>query len=297
MKQTRLLITGANGFIGRAMIDHFSGHKRQDRFHVTACVRSSDSKVTDSIENHTCDLTDHAAVQKMIAVVQPDVIIDCAGVTPHRSRHDADYMVNPTMVQNLVQAIGDSGRTIGLIHLSSVSVYGPPVRSNGVVHEDDPLNPHHAYAQSKTVCERIIRNQKNLNYAILRVANVAGKDAFINHVLDNQNATLRGDTPFKRDIIMPADIASMVEALLPPMAGGMQAIYNCGSGVGYSFADIILEIESQTGSKVTITHSPLSENDIPRLICDRQKAKDDLGWDPISINLPDLIRYAIQNRE
>jgi nucleoside-diphosphate-sugar epimerase len=285
MQHTHILVTGANGFIGRALMSHFKQLKQGD-YTVTACARNALNS-----NSYACDLTDSDAVITMINDIKPDVIVDCSGVTPHQGAND--FSANPVMINNLLHATQQSNQSISLIYMSSVSVYGRPLCSDGFVYEDDILDPQNSYAQSKTVCERIVQNQNDLSYIIMRVANIVGKDAFINHVLNSKTATLRGEKTFQRDIIGVHDICRMVEMAIVPVQKNMQDTINCGVGIGYKFTDIINEIEAQMSNKISITTQPSLNSDIPVLICNRQKAHDVLGWAPTQTDLSKLIHEAI----
>lgn len=278
-----ILITGANGFIGS---------------HLLAYLKLKGFRNVVGYDRDDLDLSDMGAVVTAIRDVKPDVIIDCAGITPHQNALPEDYNLNIQFMNNMVHAIRESNRDIALIYMSSVSVYGVPQSISGVVHEDDTLNPQSPYAQSKSVCERLVQNQDDMQSVIMRVANIVGKDAFINHVLHHNTAMLRGDVPFERDIVHVSDICTMVEKIMAMIGrDNTSEIFNCGVGHGYAFTDIINEIQEQTGQSINVTHAPLGHNDVVRLICDRQRATDILDWSPQYTKLDEIITAAIQYYE
>ena len=278
-----ILITGADGFVGQ---------------HVAACLLAQGFANVTALARDDLNLADMDGVAARVLVTQPDIIIDCAGITPHQNAQPDDYNLNIQFTNNIINAIHESGRDIGLIYMSSVSVYGAPTRASGVVFEDDELNPQNPYAQSKVVCERLIQNQGAIQSIIMRIANIAGKDAFINHVLRNGTANLRGDIPFERDIVHMDDICTMVEQSVRFMIDTQSShIINCGTGHGFGFDAIIAEIERQTGMSIAVTNEPLMPNDIIRLICDRQRAADILNWHPTHTKLDEIIATAIKHHE
>jgi nucleoside-diphosphate-sugar epimerase len=278
-----ILITGGDGFVGAQVVQYL---RDVGYVNITAFMRDD------------LDLADMDAVAAKVLAVRPDIIIDCAGITPHQDVRADAYNQNIQFTNNIINAIHESGRDIGLIYMSSVSVYGPPVRDSGVVFEDDELNPQNPYAQSKAVCERLIQKQVNIASVILRIANIVGKDAFINHVLNKGAASLRGDVPFERDIVHARNIAKMVEKSIGHIQDNKPStVVNCGSGNGYAFTAIIAEIEKQTGKNIVVSRTPSLDNDIIRLICDRQRAMDILDWRPTVTTLDEIIKGAVEYHE
>ena len=278
-----ILITGADGFVGR---------------HVAAYLMAQGHNNVTALHRDDLDLSDMDAVVAKVGDVQPDIIIDCAGITPHQNAHADEHNLNIQFTNNIINAIHESAHDIGLIYMSSVSIYGAPSAANGIVSEDDLPNPQSPYAQSKSVCERLIQNQGAIQSIIMRIANIAGKDAFINHVLRNETANLRGDTPFERDIVHMDDICTMVEQSVRFMIDEQSShIINCGTGQGFGFDAIIAEIERQTGMSIAVINEPLMPHDIIRLICDRQRAADILNWHPTHTKLDEIIATAIQYHE
>lgn len=131
----RILLTGANGQVGRCL----RAQKPEDWEMIAA-------------DSATLDITDSAAITGMVQNFEPDVIINAAGYTNLEAAEchpDEVFAVNATGVRNLARAAANAG--IRLIHISSDYVF------DGAKHEpyteSDYPNPLSIYAKSKLAGE------------------------------------------------------------------------------------------------------------------------------------------------
>ena len=170
----RVLVTGANGFIGKVLIK-----KLLDR-HFEVCVLSRSKDCCQEGVTAICGdlLIDDDRLLK--AVTNCDVIFHCAG-----ELFDEQVMfdLHVTGTKNLLNAVSRSMRedrkAKHWIQLSSVGVYGPPVNPNAsrIVSEDTCLNPLGSYEVSKKLSDDLIINLANdlgITFSILRPSNVVG---------------------------------------------------------------------------------------------------------------------------
>ena len=108
----RILLTGANGQVGRCL----RAQKPEDWEMIAA-------------DSATLDITDSAAITGMVQNFEPDVIINAAGYTNLEAAEchpDEVFAVNATGVRNLARAAANAG--IRLIHISSDSYSTAPNR-------------------------------------------------------------------------------------------------------------------------------------------------------------------------
>lgn len=135
-----ILVTGANGQLGNEMRLVSRGSKDQYIF-------------TDVAE---LDITDAAAVEKMVIDNKVEVIINCAAYTNVDKAED-DYdlaeLLNATAVKNLATAIKQNDGT--LIHISTDYVFGG-TKNNTPCGEDEPANPTGVYGVTKLHGEQAI---------------------------------------------------------------------------------------------------------------------------------------------
>ena len=82
-----------------------------------------------------------------------------------------------------------------------------------------------------------------------------------------------------RDYIHVVDLAKgHVKALKKIEENPGLAIYNLGTGKGYSVLDILKNFEAATGVKIPYVIKPRRAGDIATCYCDASKAEKELGW-------------------
>ena len=82
-----------------------------------------------------------------------------------------------------------------------------------------------------------------------------------------------------RDYIHVVDLAKgHVKALKKIEENPGLAIYNLGTGKGYSVLDIVKNFEAATGVKIPYGIKPRRDGDIATCYCDASKAEKELGW-------------------
>ncbi len=139
----KVIITGANGFIGRALTEYMisQGHE------VTGW------------DVHNVDMTRLADIESALDGCTPDIIIHCAGsanVSDSVANPDRDFALNVGITHNLLNAMQrkDLNHT-RLVYLSSAAVYGNP--KHLPISETDEIHPISPYALHKTMCEDMCR--------------------------------------------------------------------------------------------------------------------------------------------
>jgi dTDP-4-dehydrorhamnose reductase len=127
----RVLVTGARGLLGAAIVREFRGH---------ADVIARD--------HQQLDVADDRAVAETFAQARPDAVVNCAAYNDvdGAEDHPADALeVNAFGVLALARAARRAGAS--LVHYSSDFVFDGEARQPYT--EEDPPNPRGAYAASK----------------------------------------------------------------------------------------------------------------------------------------------------
>ncbi|EFZ37952.1 NAD dependent epimerase/dehydratase family protein [Hoylesella oralis ATCC 33269] len=174
--KTKILVTGATGFIGSFIVEE--ALKRD--MEVWAAVRPSSSKIylQDSrIRFIELDLSSRDRLIEQLAHEQFDYVVHAAGVT--KCLHKEDFFdVNTKGTENLVEALLYLEMPIRrFIYISSLSVYGAicenkPYRE---IREDDTPKPNTAYGKSKLEAEKYLDSIGNdFPYIVLRPTGVYG---------------------------------------------------------------------------------------------------------------------------
>jgi UDP-glucose 4-epimerase len=95
-----------------------------------------------------------------------------------------------------------------------------------------------------------------------------------------------------RDYIHVQDLAkSHVAALKKTQSGFVSAVYNVGSGKGYSVREMMDQISKTLGRDVNPLESPARTGDSPKLIASTKKIESELGWKPTA-SLKEMIDSA-----
>jgi nucleoside-diphosphate-sugar epimerase len=174
---TKILITGANGFIGSNLIKRFDLNKIQ----VIGVYRKKNNNISKlkDIRCVQCDLTNSKEVEFLFQDQQIDVVIHAAAIMgPPDSQNFMDKVFSNNVVaqKNLIKyAIRNSCKRF--IFCSTISVYeGNPIYDKGF-REDDCVKPDTLYGWSKYSSEELLRIQAiegNIQGISLRIAGAHG---------------------------------------------------------------------------------------------------------------------------
>lgn len=154
MKPRKILLTGINGQVGRALLQQLSDYD---------VVGLSRDKL---------DLSSSDAIRSVIREIKPDLIINPAAYTAvdkAESEPDLAYAINATAPQAMAEESAKLGST--LIHFSTDYVYDG--RKNVPYVETDTVNPQSIYGKSKLAGEVAIQTV-GLPHLILRTSWVYG---------------------------------------------------------------------------------------------------------------------------
>jgi dTDP-4-dehydrorhamnose reductase len=158
----KILILGANGMIGSAV------YKRlhlEPSFQVFGGMRNMSAKnfFPAPLQKNLVDcgdLTNPKLISFILEKVNPEVVINCAGLTKHKKEADSQEIampINATMPHQFASACDDRG--IRFIHISSDCVFSG---DRGMYVEDDLPDASDLYGRSKALGEVIQGNALTL---------------------------------------------------------------------------------------------------------------------------------------
>jgi nucleoside-diphosphate-sugar epimerase len=150
----RVLVTGAGGFIGRALCAHLSEHGVA---HVAA-VRSLAANEP-LPHSQVIALGDFAAAEWDAALSGVDSIIHLAGRAHMEPGHDADPTAHIVANVHVTRRLLDAAAKAGIrrvVFASTVKVYGEVTRGRRPFRAGDPARPRDAYALSKAEAEAVL---------------------------------------------------------------------------------------------------------------------------------------------
>ncbi|OBK78534.1 NAD(P)-dependent oxidoreductase [Mycobacterium sp. 1164985.4] len=176
-----VLVTGGFGLVGSATVRRLTELERPV---VVADLdtpdnRKAQAKLPRGVTVRWTDLTDEAAVQRLVSEVAPDAIIHLAAVIPPPIYKNPKlaHRVNVDATATLVRIAEQQPNPPRFIQASSNAVYGArnPHTATAPVRADDPMRPCDLYSGTKAEAEAIVRASK-LPWVVLRLGGVLSTD-------------------------------------------------------------------------------------------------------------------------
>lgn len=233
----KVLITGANGFLGRYVAMEFlsSGF-------VVAGVDAAQRQNGDLPEgiDYRSMLLPHPALVDFLSGFGPDVCIHCAGsasVAASFDDPDADFAASVVVTRAILSSLRKTAPRCRSVFLSSAAVYGEP--SKLPVSEDDLSKPLSPYGYHKRICELLFEKSAILDglpTASLRIFSAYGPGLrrqvlweMASQLAEGKPLRLKGTGDETRDFIHAADVARAVR-LVAEKAPAKGEVYNVASG-------------------------------------------------------------------
>ncbi len=223
-----ITVTGARGQLGQAMVRRLA-----ERHTVTALARGD------------LDIADATAVERAVAALHPDAIVNCAAYNAvDRAEDDVPAALdgNAFGVQSLARAAVREGAA--LVHFSTDFVFDGTASRPYV--EDAPVAPLSVYGQSKLLGEWFARAAPR--YYVLRVESLFG-GTLPRSSIDRITAAIRaGDEArvFEDRIVSPTfveDAVAATQVLLERQAEpGLYLCVNSGATTWHELAQHIADI-------------------------------------------------------
>jgi len=290
----RVLITGANGFVGR----NLSSYLKKKRFDVFGV------DITDGTDFRG-DITDEDFILNKLGMTDFDSVIHLAALADiKKSAADpySTYKVNVFGTLNLLELA--SRRNVSrFLYASSANVYGVPVDRPAT--EATPFNPRLPYDYSKVLSEMLVRSysiHKKLNVTITRSWLLFGEGEpptraiprFVRACITNQPIPLFNSGADVTDPTHVENYGRIVELILTKKEAVGEA-FNVGSGHKMSVREIAETIKKVTGSSSKLELLP------PRTEFEKEpqisfpsieKLKNKLGYEPI-VSFEEGIRRVV----
>lgn len=266
------------------------------------------------------DVCDEALMEKVFSENEIDCVIHFAGlkaVGESVEKPLAYYSNNLTSTMNLCKVMGRHG-VKKIIFSSSATVYD---RDNTMpLREDSKIgNCTNPYGWTKFMCEEILRDvakaDKEWSVVLLRYFNPVGAhpsgligehpNGIPNNLMPFISQTAIGkreklsvfgndyptpDGTGVRDYIHVVDLAKGHVAAMDYLCSHTgEAVFNLGTGNGYSVLDMVKAFEKANGVKVPYVIAPRRSGDVAVCYADPAKSAEVLGWHA-QYNLEDMCR-------
>lgn len=311
----RVLVTGADGFVGRHLVDRLV----EEDHEVWAACRPGGAPVStwlgpraqSAVTLVPCEITNSASVR--VALDRPlEAIIHLAAIASgSEARQDPGraWEVNAGGTARLVGAAaelrGDGGPDPLVLVVSSAEVYGSGPPSPRV--ETDPLHPQSPYAASKVGTEVAALEawrRTGLRVVIARPFPHTGSaqpghyvvPAFLQRLRAARSAGAprvpTGNLEPVRDLLDVRDVVTAYVGLLAHGAAG--EAYNVSRGEGVSLMQLFRRLADLVGTSAEPEPeaSLLRPGDIPYLVGDAAKLRRLTGWIP-RITLEQTLRGMV----
>jgi dTDP-4-dehydrorhamnose reductase len=293
---SRVLVTGANGLLGQALVRTLSSAPRYD---VLASARDALLFAEDVSCGYTpIDITDFNRVRQAFEDFSPTVVVNCAAMTQVdvcETEREQCWRVNVEAVENLASMCRITGARF--VQVSTDFVFDG---EGGPYRETDRPSPINFYGKSKLASENVSREAGEERWAVVRTILVYGKESRLsrsNFLLWVANELTAGRsiavvTDQVRSPTYNVDLAHGIERLIRKRGAG---IYHMGGNemlTVFDFAGRIAEILGLDQSLILPTDSSRFSQPARRPLrtgFDLAKAVRELGYHPRSI------REAIQH--
>ena len=291
---TRVLVTGACGFVGRYLVEH---------------LEKTGADATGWGREHV-DLLDRRAVSRAMAEVRPSAVYHCAGAAHvgQSFSNIADTLAaNVLGTHHVLDALRNAGLNARVLITGSSLVYR---QSDRALKEEDPTGPATPYAVSKLAQEMLgqrgikedgqqVLLTRPFNHTGPRQDPTYAAPTFAQQIALIEKGRLRpeivvGNLDASRDL---HDVRDTVRAYTTIVERGEPGrVYNVCSGQAFKMRDVLDRLVAMSRVPVTVTVDPARYRPSDNLMLwgDRSRIERELGWKPeISLDqtLSDLLDY------
>lgn len=280
-----VLVTGATGFIGRALVAGLQSQSRQ-----VIALGSRDG-----------DICEPGTLRKWLGK-NVGAVVHLAGrsFVPDSWQDSAAFVAtNAVGTSRVLEFCRESGAKLVFV---SGYVYGIP--ESLPISESAPLRPNNPYALSKSLAEAVcsfFAAHCGVHVTVVRPFNVYGPgqprqflmSKILRQILAGTEIEVMDLKP-RRDWVYVDDVAGALVAAIQHGNGGYN-VYNVGSGNSHSVADVIAIAQEVAQTRLAVRSLEIARpNELPDVVADIAKARRELDWQP-RVGLEDGIRRTLSS--
>lgn len=300
LNNKKVLVTGTGGFIGSHLVERLVEKGCRVRAFVHYNSRNDwgnlellPIRIKDSIEVVSGDIIDFFSVKN--AVSGCDIVFHLAALIgiPYSYLAPQSYVnTNVIGTLNVMQASLDFG-VQKVVHTSTSEVYGTSIYTP--IDEKHPLQGQSPYSASKIGADKIAESfflSFDLPVATLRPFNTYGPrqsaraviPTIITQILAGKQKIHLGSLAPVRDLNYVKDTVEAFICICQSERSVGETI-NAGAGKGISIKELAENIVHMIGRDVEITTDDTrvrpENSEVMKLICDNNKAREIIGWQPL----------------
>ena len=306
INRMRILITGGAGFVGSHLSERLLGAGHEviavDNFYT-----GSKNNVAHLRENPRFEIIRHDVTWPLY--VEVDAIYNLASpASPIHYQHDP-VQTTKTNVVGAINMLGLAKRLgVPILQASTSEVYGDPEvhpQPEAYWGKVNPIGPRACYDEAKRVAETLFfdyHRQHDLKIRVARIFNTYGPrmaaddgrvvSNFIVQALRGEPITIYGDGTQTRSFCYVDDLVSGLVALMDNKSSETGPV-NLGNPGEFTMSELATLVLEMTGSKSSLEHRDLPQDDPKQRKPDISKAKEVLNWEP-AVALKDGLARTIE---
>jgi GDP-4-dehydro-6-deoxy-D-mannose reductase len=297
---SRILLTGANGFVGKVL------HRRllREGHEVFGTVGSLPTEQDADLRYTVLDICDRANVDTVIQQINPTHLVHLAAISNVAISFKDPLLTWNTNVMgtmNLLESLKAHAPDCFTLFVSSSEVYGESFKSGSLLDEEAPCAPMNPYAASKLAAEISMLQylRQGMNGVIVRPFNHIGPGQsadFVTGSFAKQIAAIEaglqspaikvGNLDASRDFLSVDDVCDAYAKFLSVKDGKLDhLIYNISSGASKKIQAMLDELLKLSSLAIEVQTDPdrLRPSDIPVAAGSNSRIRNELGWAPTTL--------------